>query len=197
MDLLGTYSSSESEGGSDSDCSDVDKRAPSPAGEFIPLPDIAIGDDGKGTVGATIDPKVSVFRHEYVAAREEKTAVLEQHVAMTNSEYSSVDTQGKKLCWQFRKHGRCRQGHKCKFAHDSDLFGEVEGAVKTEGEKQNMFYTNKIHNYHQTHDIPEDEEEDQMKRKKRKGPGLGDTITPSAKVITIYKDHKKRDRSWK
>ena len=36
-----------------------------------------------------------MFRHEYVAAREEKTAVLEQHVAMTNSEYSSVDTQGK------------------------------------------------------------------------------------------------------
>ena len=37
-----------------------------------------------------------MFRHEYVAAREEKTAVLEQHVAMTNSEYSSVDTQGKR-----------------------------------------------------------------------------------------------------
>ena len=26
------------------------------------------------------------------------------------------------MCWQFRKHGRCRQGHKCRFAHDNDLF---------------------------------------------------------------------------
>ena len=27
---------------------------------------------------------------------------------------------GKKVCWNFRK-GRCRFGHKCTFAHDSDI----------------------------------------------------------------------------
>lgn len=86
-----------------------------------------------------------MFRNEYVTEREEKKAVMEQHVQLSNAVISSLETKGmvsttcynpesinlycihcflsgKKLCWQFRKHGRCRQGHKCRFAHDNDLF---------------------------------------------------------------------------
>ena len=33
----------------------------------------------------------------------------------------------KKICWNFRK-GRCRFGHKCTFAHDSDVASSLESA---------------------------------------------------------------------
>ena len=38
--------------------------------------------------------QVSVFRNEYVAEREEKKAVMEQHVRLSNSVISSAETQG-------------------------------------------------------------------------------------------------------
>ena len=38
--------------------------------------------------------QVSVFRNEYVAEREEKKAVMEQHVQLSNSVISSAETQG-------------------------------------------------------------------------------------------------------
>jgi hypothetical protein len=36
-----------------------------------------------------------VFRNEYVAEREEKIAVMEQHVQLSNAVISSAETQGK------------------------------------------------------------------------------------------------------
>ena len=43
----------------------------------------------------------------------------------------------------------------------------------------------------------EEEEEDGQPKKKKKKFGLPDTLIPKAKVITIYKDHKKKERSFK
>lgn len=36
------------------------------------------------------------------------------------NEFKIIWVLGKKICWNYRK-GRCRFGHNCKFAHDSDL----------------------------------------------------------------------------
>ena len=38
--------------------------------------------------------QVSVFRNEYVAEREDKKAVMEQHVRLSNTVLSSVETKG-------------------------------------------------------------------------------------------------------
>lgn len=43
---------------------------------------------------------------------------------------------GKKICWNYRK-GRCRFGHNCKYAHDSDIQKTTE---ELEVEKQVNFY---------------------------------------------------------
>ena len=57
----------------------------------------------------------SVFKNPFRAKEDQKMAVLEQHVTMSQKEQTGRTIDGKKVCWMFRK-GRCRNGHKCKFA---------------------------------------------------------------------------------
>lgn len=62
----------------------------------------------------------SVFFNPFKAREEEKRKILEQHVAVTVKQEDMRTIGGKKICWNFRK-GRCRFGHNCSFAHDSDI----------------------------------------------------------------------------
>ncbi|KAI4460771.1 hypothetical protein MML48_5g00012919 [Holotrichia oblita] len=62
----------------------------------------------------------SVFKNPFVEAENAKQAILEKHVKMVNANDNSQFLNGKKICWNYRK-GRCRFGHNCKYAHDSDL----------------------------------------------------------------------------
>ncbi len=62
----------------------------------------------------------SVFSNPFREKEEAKKALLERHVAMTIRQEERKTIDGKKVCWNFRK-GRCRFGHKCTFAHDSDV----------------------------------------------------------------------------
>merc|ERR1712020_162401 len=57
-------------------------------------------------------------------------AILEQHVEMTAKQEDQTTKIGdKKICWNFRK-GRCRFGHKCTFAHDSDVASSLASAAE-------------------------------------------------------------------
>ena len=73
----------------------------------------------------------SVFQNPFRDKEDKKTAVLEQHVGMTQKEQTGRTIDGKKVCWMFRK-GRCRQGHRCKFAHDNDIKNAVTEKLYTE-----------------------------------------------------------------
>lgn len=70
---------------------------------------------------------------------------------------------GKNICWMNKK-GRCRFGNKCKYAHDSELFNLP--IVTNEGK------TNK--------------NSDNLKKKKR--PGLSQTLVPGKKVLKKFKE---------
>merc|ERR1711971_1228501 len=50
---------------------------------------------------------------------------------MSQKEQTGRTIDGKKVCWMFRK-GRCRNGHKCKFAHDNDIKNAVTEKLYTE-----------------------------------------------------------------
>lgn len=76
----------------------------------------------------------SVFQNPFRDKEDKKTAVLEQHVEMTQREQTGRTIDGKKVCWNFRK-GRCRNGHKCKFAHDNDIKNAVTEKLYTETKK--------------------------------------------------------------
>lgn len=105
----------------------------------------------------------SVFRNPYLEAERAKSAVLEKHVKMVPAKDYVTKVNGKNICWMNRK-GRCRFGNKCKFAHDSELFNDPKHI--NEGE------TN--------------EESHNLKKKKRR-PGLSQTLIPGKKVLKIFK----------
>ena len=64
--------------------------------------------------------------------------MLEQHVEMTTKQEDQTRKIGsRKICFNFRK-GRCRFGHKCTFAHDSDVASSLASAEES---TQNINYS--------------------------------------------------------
>lgn len=120
-------------------------------------------------------------------AEKAKSAILEKHVKMTPTLDDTKMINGRKICWNYRK-GRCRFGHNCTFAHDSDLHrtaAELE-AIRTPQETVicQTLYNNQIGLNEEEEEV--DQENVQMhKRKKR--PGLSQTLVPGKKVLKMYK----------
>lgn len=155
---------------------------PSPTPKLpLPKPDFANGPTSKN----------SVFLNRYVEAENAKKAILEKHVKMVPSKDEVRFINGKQICWNYRK-GRCRFGHNCKFAHDSDLHqskpsssfpSNVSGQVIPDSESVSP------------EPDTEEGEENQLKRKKR--PGLSQTLVPGKKVLTMYKKQRVKEAPWK
>jgi hypothetical protein len=67
----------------------------------------------------------SVFGNPFRDKEDQKTAVLEHHVKLSQKDQTGRTIDGKKVCWIFRQKGKCRNGHNCKFAHDNDINNSV------------------------------------------------------------------------
>ncbi|KAE8744773.1 hypothetical protein FOCC_FOCC008590 [Frankliniella occidentalis] len=181
-DYGSSSSGSEDESESDHEASPRHELSSPTAKVPLPRPDFANGPTSKN----------SVFLNPYVEAEIAKKAILEKHVKMVPSKDEVRFINGKQICWNYRK-GRCRFGHNCKFAHDSDLHqggsqsssfaGNVSGQIVPDGGSVS----------------PEPEadegEEGQMKRKKR--PGLSQTLVPGKKVLNRYKKQRVKETPWK
>jgi hypothetical protein len=74
--------------------------------------------------------RTSVFSNPFVEAERAKSAILEKHVKMTPTLDDTKMINGRKICWNYRK-GRCRFGHNCTFAHDSDLHRSTAATTTT------------------------------------------------------------------
>lgn len=113
----------------------------------------------------------SVFRNPYLEAERAKSAVLEKHVKMVPAKDCVTKKNGKNICWMNRK-GRCRFGNKCKFAHDSELFNDINTSNVINEPKVDKDITSKnIYN----------------SNKKNKRTGLPQNLIPGKKVIKIFK----------
>jgi len=131
----------------------------------------------------------SVFSNPFRAKEDKKDAILEQHVEMTLKQEAGRTINGKKVCWNFRK-GRCRHGHKCSFAHDSDVKTSVVESLYTPKYDEGAQVTcDKVDTMTiqplQVNRSARDEEEEQKVRKKR--PGLSDGLQPSKKAMMFHK----------
>lgn len=104
-------------------------------------------------------------------AERAKSAVLEKHVKMVPAKDCVTKKNGKNICWMNRK-GRCRFGNKCKFAHDSELFNDINtsNVINEPKVDKNIKNTN-IYN----------------SNKKNKRTGLSQTLIPGKKVLKIFK----------
>lgn len=103
---------------------------------------------------------------------------------------------GKKICWMYRK-GRCRFGHNCKYAHDSDVHNE-NNPNNSENTDKNELTTSSIESLSST-DVIKISEDNEIKSevniKKKKRPGLSQTLVPGKKVLNLYKKQKLSDNS--
>ncbi|CAL1689672.1 unnamed protein product [Lasius platythorax] len=138
--------------------------------------------------------KTSVFSNPFVEAERAKSAILEKHVKMTPTLDDTKMINGRKICWNYRK-GRCRFGHNCTFAHDSDLHrsaAELE-ALRTPQETL-VCQTRYNGQQQQTSPVANDEENEvdqennqTVNRKRKKRPGLSQLLLPSKRVFKLYK----------
>ena len=133
-------------------------------------------------------PKTSVFKNPFTEAENAKEAILQKHVKMVEAKDSVVVINGKKICWNYRK-GRCRFGHNCKYAHDSDL-QKSEQQLQSEKRIQQTVICQK-------QNIPEPSVEElerirveAVSLKKKKRPGLTQGLTPGKKVMKKYANQK-------
>lgn len=129
--------------------------------------------------------KTSVFSNPFVEAEKAKSAILEKHVKMTPTLDDTKMINGRKICWNYRK-GRCRFGHNCTFAHDSDLHKTSTTLEAIRNPQETIICQTAYNNQITINEEDEDQENNQtIKRKKR--PGLSQTLIPGKKVLKMYK----------
>lgn len=132
----------------------------------------------------------SVFSNPFRDKEDKKSAILEQHVEMTQNQQNNKTIDGKKVCWMYRK-GRCRHGHRCSFAHDSDINSSVAEKLYTpKYDKEAQISSDKMNSglvapLEMGDDMKEDLEE--APRKKWR-PGLSNGLEPSKKAMRFHNE---------
>ena len=142
----------------------------------------------------------SVFSNPFRAREDKKVAILEHHVGVTSRPEAASMFNGKKVCYNFRK-GRCRHGHRCKFAHDNDVRKEVSDSLySAKYDEAAQISHEKVETDTRPHlqlapttenvDLlvpPEFEPEDAViSSGKKKRPGLSDKLVPSKKAMKFH-----------
>ncbi|CAH1401520.1 unnamed protein product [Nezara viridula] len=129
--------------------------------------------------------KNSVFVNPYLEAENAQIAVLEKHVKMTELPNKNA-VKVNKICWMFKK-GKCSYGKKCRFSHSNTASENKSKEVEDEAES------------HLSGDecIQTEDSDEELKKKRKKRPGLTRGLIPSKKVLKLYKKHKKQDEEEK
>ncbi|XP_050504255.1 uncharacterized protein LOC126883074 [Diabrotica virgifera virgifera] len=140
--------------------------------------------------------KSSVFKNPFIEAENAKDAILQKHVKMVESKDNMVIINGKKICWNYRK-GRCRFGHNCKYAHDSDVQKTQEQieVEKVAAIKNSVVCENSQTSMHLKHtkvdeEVSDEDDDTKKGKQKRKRPGLTQGLVPGKKVMKQYMHQK-------
>ncbi|XP_022194218.2 uncharacterized protein LOC111051905 [Nilaparvata lugens] len=184
--LVADYGSSDNS--SSNEGSDTEQPSPKQAApvqeppQKLPLP--KFDPDGASPI------KNSVFVNPFVEEENAKEAILEKHVKMIPAKSDVTNINGKKICWMYRK-GRCRFGHNCRYAHDSDLhLAESNAEIGEKDKSSDSVNDNSVSSA--TSETPIDTS---ALKKKKKRPGLSQTLVPGKKVMNMYKKQKTTDSS--
>lgn len=137
--------------------------------------------------------RTSVFSNPFVEAERAKSAILEKHVKMTPTLDDTKMINGRKICWNYRK-GRCRFGHNCTFAHDSDLHRSAAELEILRTPHETLVCQTRYNGQQQIPPVTSDDENEvdqennrTTNRKRKKRPGLSQSLLPSKKVFKLYK----------
>jgi len=147
--------------------------------------------------GASTLLRTSVFLNPFVEAERAKSAILEKHVKMTPTLDDTKMINGRKICWNYRK-GRCRFGHNCTFAHDSDLHRSAAELEALRTPQETLVCQTRYNGQQQQQQqilSPTNDDENEVdqennqtaNRKRKKRPGLCQLLLPSKKVYKQFK----------
>lgn len=128
----------------------------------------------------------SVFSNPFAEAEKAKSAILEKHVKMTPTLDDTKMINGRKICWNYRK-GRCRFGHNCTFAHDSDLHRSAAELEALRAPQETVICQTQYTGQVAIKDEEEVDQENNQNLKRKKRPGLSQTLIPGKKVLKLYK----------
>ncbi|XP_041095291.1 uncharacterized protein si:ch211-113e8.11 [Polyodon spathula] len=150
--------------------------------EPVPVPELLETQNNKlpaPRLGASA-PGCSVFSNPFREERIEQLSVLQRHVPLTLQPKPAL-IGGRKVCLLYRQQGRCRFGHNCKFAHDSELQTPVPSPA---GSTQTPAAESAEHR--------DCAEPGQPRTGKRK-PGLSDTLVPPKRSMKNYQAQRARE----
>ena len=185
--------------GDAADSSDDDKKEEEPKQEPVQrldnpfaktkLPNPLV-DNKTGTKGL-------VFVTDYQLAEASKDSILEQHVKMTEApDLQQKTIGGKKVCWNYRKMGRCNKGHKCPYVHDTDLVTPRNSKEETETPAPKQ-HRNIQHSYHgQLPNDPVDDDSYMGQAKRKKRFGVTNSLIPPKKALTALDESRQKQRPW-
>ncbi|XP_017779329.1 PREDICTED: uncharacterized protein LOC108564734 [Nicrophorus vespilloides] len=138
-----------------------------------------------GATGESVKATTSVFTNPFIEAEQTEEAILEKHVKMV-SKKDNVVINGKKVCWNYRK-GRCRFGHNCKYAHDSDLQKTKEELSLENRVENTVICQNQELTQPSAQELLQIKNDSTAANQKRKRPGLTQGLVPGKKVMRSYK----------
>lgn len=111
---------------------------------------------------------------------------------MVNKKDNLKVINGKKICWNYRK-GRCRFGHNCVYAHDSDLQKTQEQLDSEARPQETVLYQNQKVPEPTPEVLEQIREESVTGNKQKKRPGLTQGLVPGKRVMKSY--HKQQMKS--
>lgn len=135
----------------------------------------------------------SVFFNPFLAEEKKKLSVLEKHVQLSEVKVEEDKYKSRKnICFKFQK-GRCRLGDRCKFSHGT---ADTRAPTSSETEKPKVpSFTPSISTSRTRYEPDEDEESWELKKKKRK-PGITDTLVPPKRSMAAYEKQRLNDKPW-
>lgn len=184
------------------------------------LPSPALDKKVKSTINSKADAlHGSIYENNFQKAEDAKLSILEKHVKVTTVGKADV-IGGKKVCWNYRKLGKCRQGHRCTFAHDNDIpqqFSEAKDVENSSSTDPNFSNTNNQNSFRfgegnknsfkfgegyyresqqdNTRELPDDDSYmSNMKRKKKYG--VKDGLAPPKKALNHLVQERTEERPW-
>ena len=146
-----------------------------------------------GDDNSTFEKRRSLLKFSQLALQPSSNLCSCQY---TESEAGTM-FNGKKVCYNFRK-GRCRHGHKCKFAHDNDVSKDVtdnlysvkyDEASQISSDKADTDTRPPISMVMVTPDTVDTDQDNgaaSISSGKKKRPALSDNLTPSKKAMKFH-----------
>lgn len=133
----------------------------------------------------------SVFFNPFLAEEKKKLSVLEKHVQLSEGKSEEDKQKSKKICFKFQK-GRCRLNDKCKFSHDL----VATGTPSFETEKPREPSLAPSVSTSGTRYEPDEEEEAWEQKKKKRKPGVTDSLVPPKRAMAAYEKQRLNDKPW-